>query len=63
MQGRKKHRFMSDTITKRKKEEYQYVLAIKGLRVSLIGRPFPTGALMKSYRSACGYTENLFRNE
>lgn len=30
------------------------VLAIKGLNVSLIGSPLPTGALMKSYRSASG---------
>lgn len=35
-------------------EKGRNALAIKGLNVSLIGSPFPTGALMKSYRSASG---------
>lgn len=39
--------------------EREDVLAMSGRRVCVIGSPFPTGAFMKSYRSASGYTENL----
>jgi hypothetical protein len=34
--------------------------AIRGRRACEMGRPFPTGALMKSYKSASLYTVNLW---
>lgn len=34
-------------------------IAIRGYKVLVIGRPFPTGALMKSMRSESLYAENL----
>ena len=34
-------------------------IAIRGDKVLVIGKPFPTGALMKSMRSESLYTENL----
>ena len=37
-------------------------MAMRGIKVLAIGKPFPTGALMKSMRSESLYTENLERN-
>lgn len=34
-------------------------IAIRGDKVLVIGKPFPTGALIKSMRSESLYTENL----
>jgi hypothetical protein len=34
-------------------------IAIRGNKVFVIGKPFPTGALIKSMRSESLYTENL----
>ena len=36
-------------------------MAMRGSRAFEMGSPFPTGALMKSNRSASLYTENLFK--
>jgi hypothetical protein len=36
-------------------------IAIRGSKVLVIGKPLPTGALMKSMRSESLYTENLER--
>ena len=47
-------------------EELQRTLhlpAIKGRRGWEMGRPFPMGALMKSYKSASLYTVNLQRDQ
>jgi hypothetical protein len=40
-----------------------HVLAIRGRRGFEIARPFPIGALMKSYRSASLYTVNLRQSQ
>ena len=50
-------------ITQNKPIEGRHMLhipAIRGRRVSEMARPFPIGALMKSYKSASLYTVNLW---
>ena len=36
-------------------------IAIRGIKVLVMGKPFPIGALIKSMRSESLYTENLWK--